>query len=70
MTNEEMSAKHKIAIRKVEWALQEAYKVAVHNAGISDWSKENAIRKRQVEIDQLKIARMILRELEIEFKKK
>jgi len=51
-----MSKKHKLAITKVQWALQEAYKVAVHNAGIQDWSKENALRRRQVEIDQLKIA--------------
>jgi len=63
-----MSKKHKLAVTKVQWALQEAYKVAVHNAGIQDWSKEKHFRKRQVEIDQLKIARMILRELNIEFK--
>jgi hypothetical protein len=49
-------------ILQVQWALQEAYKIAVHNAGISDWSVVPSQRKRQVELDQLKIARLILEE--------
>ena len=63
MSNEE-SVQHKTAIIKVQWALQEAYKIAVHNAGITDWSQEKPERKREVEIDQIKIAEMILNELE------
>ena len=62
MSNE--SIQHKTAIIKVQWALQEAYKIAVHNAGITDWSQEKPERKREIEIDQINIARMILNELE------
>lgn len=65
----EVSEKHQLAIRKVQWALQESYKIAVHNSGVTDWSVEKPERKRQIEIDQLKIARMLLRELNVEFKK-
>lgn len=67
--SKEVSEKHQLAIRKVQWALQESYKIAVHNSGVTDWSVEKPERKRQVEIDQLKIARMLLRELNVEFKK-
>lgn len=70
MKDNDMSIDHQIAIRKVQWALQEAYKISVHNLGITDWSKENLNRKRQCEIDQIRIARLILRELNIELKKK
>jgi len=70
MKDQDESIHHKIAIRKVQWALQEAYKISVHNLGIIDWSKEQFYRKRQCEIDQLRIARLILRELNIELKKK
>lgn len=70
MKDNDMSIDHQIAIRKVQWALQEAYKISVHNLGILDWSKENLNRKRQSEIDQIRIARLILRELNIELKKK
>ncbi len=64
----EISKQHDLAIKKTQWALQEAYKIAVHNAGITDWSKEEkrTLRKRQIEIDQIKIARILLRELNIE----
>ena len=51
---------HGRIILDIQWALQEAYKIAVHNLGISDWSKETLERRRQVEIDQLKIAKLIL----------
>ena len=27
-----------IAVKEVQWALQEAYKIAVHTMGITDWS--------------------------------
>lgn len=66
--SKELSEKHELAIKKTQWALQEAYKIAVHNAGIVDWSKESELRKRQIEIDQIKIARILLRELNIESK--
>ncbi|KKM24326.1 hypothetical protein LCGC14_1606360, partial [marine sediment metagenome] len=32
---------HANAVNNVEWALQEAYKMAVHMRGITDWSKVN-----------------------------
>ena len=63
-----ISETHELAIKKTQWALQEAYKIAVHNAGITDWSKESGLRKRQIEIDQIRIARILLRELNIESK--
>jgi len=63
-----VSEQHELAIKKTQWALTEAYKIAVHNAGITDWSKESELRKRQIEIDQIKIARILLRELNIESK--
>ena len=70
MKDNDMSIDHQIAIRKVQWALQEAYKISVHNLAITNWSEEQFYRKRQCEIDQLRIARLILRELNIELKKK
>ncbi len=66
---DKISETHDLAIKKTQWALQEAYKIAVHNAGITDWSKESGLRKRQIEIDQIRIARILLRELNIESKK-
>jgi len=65
---DKISETHDLAIKKTQWALQEAYKIAVHNAGITDWSKESGLRKRQIEIDQIRIARILLRELNIESK--
>lgn len=51
------------AILEVNWALQEAYKIAVHHSGITDWSTEKPERKNEVEIMQIKIAIMILSRL-------
>ncbi len=45
---------------EVNWALQQAYKVAVHVAGITDWSKEKPERKHEVEEMQMEIAKMLL----------
>ena len=51
------------ALLEVNWALQEAYKIAVHHFGIIDWSKEKEERANQIEIMQIKIAVMILSRL-------
>lgn len=51
------------AILEVNWALQEAYKIAVHHSGITDWSTEKPERKNEVEVMQIKIAKMILSRL-------
>ncbi len=51
------------AEREVNWALQEAYKIAVHHAGITDWSQEKPERKHEVEMMQMEIAKMILSRL-------
>ncbi len=52
------------ALLEVNWALQEAYKIAVHHAGITDWSQEEKPeRKNEVELMQIKIALMILSRL-------
>ena len=51
------------ALLEVNWALQEAYKIAVHHSGITDWSTEKPERKNEVEIMQIKIAEMILRKI-------
>ena len=51
------------AVTEVQWALQEAYKIAVHTAGITDWSQEVPGRQFQVEEMQMKIAKMILSRL-------
>ncbi len=48
------------ALLEVNWALQEAYKIAVHHSGITDWSTEKPERKNEVEIMQIKIAELIL----------
>jgi len=48
------------AVTEVNWALQEAYKMAVHHSGITDWSKENPGRKYDIEVMQIAIAKMIL----------
>ncbi len=53
------------AVRNVQWALQEAYKMAVHMRGITDWSKmpnaETKVKEEKiVEEYQLKIAEMII----------
>jgi len=48
---------------EVNWALQEAFKMAVHQAGITDWSKEKPERTHQVEMMQLEIAKMLLSRL-------
>jgi len=57
-----MNANRK-ALFDVNWALQEAYKIAVHHSGITDWSTEKPERKNEVEIMQIKIAEMILSRL-------
>lgn len=51
------------ALLEVNWALQEAYKIAVHHSGITNWSLEKPERKNEVEIMQIKIAIMILSRL-------
>ena len=51
------------AVTEVQWALQEAYKIAVHHFGIIDWSKEKPERQFQVEKMQIEIAIMILSRL-------
>ena len=55
------------AVLNVEWALQEAYKMAVHLRGITDWSlfseEEQKRENRLVEEYQLKIAEMIITSL-------
>ena len=48
------------ALLEVNWALQEAYKIAVHHSGITDWSQEEPERKVEVEKMQIEIAKMIL----------
>ncbi len=48
---------------EVNWALQEAYKIAVHHAGITDWSVEKPERKHEVEMMQMEIAKMLLSRL-------
>ena len=51
------------ALLEVNWALQEAYKIAVHHSGITDWSQEEPERKIEVEKMQIEIAKMILSRL-------
>ena len=51
------------ALLEVNWALQEAYKIAVHHSGITDWSKEKPERTNEIEIMQIEIAKMILSRL-------
>jgi len=45
---------------EVNWALQQAFKIAVHVAGITDWSKEKPGRTHEVEEMQMEIAKMLL----------
>lgn len=61
----------------VSWCLQEAYKIAVHNCGIADWSEYQDYyqtnmhstvkvvhpRKKDVENMQIEIAKMLQKEL-------
>lgn len=51
---------------QVQWALQEAYKMAVKLRGVNDWSAikplERSKAEREVEEYQIKIANMILEE--------
>ena len=49
-----------LALAKVEWALSEAYKIAVHLRGVTDWSTEKPETSRLVEKYQIQIAEMIL----------
>lgn len=53
------------ALLEVNWCMLEAYKIAVHHAGIIDWSTEKPERKNEVEIMQIEIAKMILSRLPI-----
>lgn len=48
---------------EVNWALQEAYKIAVHQAGITSWAEEEPERKHEVEMMQMEIAKMLLSRL-------
>ena len=54
------------SLKKVNWALSEAYKIAVRIRGINDWTNdfkleaERTKAQREVEFYQLKIAQMIL----------
>ncbi len=56
----------KTIILEVQWALQEAYKMAVKLRGITDWTNDfhenddRAIAQREVERYQIEIAKMIL----------
>jgi hypothetical protein len=52
----------------VEWALQEAYKIAVHQAGITNWSEEKPERKHEIEMYQVAIAGILLDELRAQLK--
>jgi len=52
-----LSTQHEL---EVNWALQEAYKIAVHQAGITSWSDEKPERKHEVEMMQMEIAKMLL----------
>jgi len=45
---------------EVNWALEQAWKIAVHHAGVTDWSKEKSWRKHEVEEMQMEIAKMLL----------
>ncbi len=54
---------HDQVILAVNWALQEAYKIAVHQAGITNWSEEKPERKHEIEVYQVSIAGLILDEL-------
>lgn len=60
---------HANAVNNVEWALQEAYKMAVHMRGITDWSKVNdkVEENKLIEDYQLKIAEMIITSLFSDF---
>ncbi len=58
-----MTNANKKALLEVNWALSEAYKIAVHHSGITDWSTEKPERKNEVEVMQIKIAIMILSRL-------
>ena len=51
------------AVSLTQWALNKAYGIAVRTAGITDWSvtkAEHPEREHQVELMQMKIAKMIL----------
>lgn len=48
------------ALAEVQWALDKAYKVAVHNRGITDWSREKPEMKNIITHEQIEIAKMIL----------
>ena len=45
---------------EVNWALQQAFKIAVHHAGITNWSEEEPERRHEVEMMQMEIAKMLL----------
>jgi hypothetical protein len=48
------------AISETNWALDKAYKIAVHQLGIQDWSRETEQTKRHCETIQIEIAKMIM----------
>ena len=59
------SIAHEDSVKEVNWAMSEAYKMAVQLAGITDWSVDDprGTRVAQVEIMQVEIAKMILNSL-------
>ena len=59
---------HDKVILQVQWAIQEAWKIAVNTAGITSWSEEKPGRKYEVEMLQMQIAKMILDDLRAELK--
>ncbi len=63
MSHDPKATPHDQVIMAVNWALQEAYKIAVHQAGITDWSQEKPGRTHEIEIYQVRIAGLILDEL-------
>ncbi len=65
---EDKAIPHDKVLLEVQWALQEAYKIAVHTAGITDWSQEKPGRKYEVETLQVRIAGLILDDLRAELK--
>ncbi len=64
----ESSLPHDQVILAINWALQEAYKIAVHQAGITDWSQEKPERKHEIEMFQVAIAGILLDELRAQLK--
>ena len=64
--NEQVLQDHINAVNSVQWAIQQAYPIAVHLRGITDWTNdfktqgEQEHAQRTVEDYQLRIAELIL----------